>query len=92
MKEGDQKKIRYGVEVRPSEGKYQRIHIEIYNKKQPPFVFVPGTIAPESRNKNHSAPIGSMGNYLLSAERIHGWFGPWLVLASGRFEPPADYG
>ena len=23
---------------------------------------------------------------------IHGWFGPWLVEASGRFEPPADYG
>ena len=22
---------------------------------------------------------------------IHGWFGPWLIEASGRFEPPADY-
>ena len=26
------------------------------------FVFVPGTITPESRKKNYSAPIGSMGN------------------------------
>ena len=43
-------------------------YISIKNTKQLLCVFIPGTFILESRNKNYSAPIGSMGNYLLSTE------------------------
>ena len=43
-------------------------YVAIKNTKQNLLVFIPPTFTLESRNKNYSAPIGSMGNYLLSAE------------------------
>ena len=43
-------------------------YISIKNTKQLHCVFILGTFILESRNKNYSAPIGSMGNYLLSTE------------------------
>ena len=55
------------VAVDAAEGVQQRIYIYI-EYKATSLRLCSGTIAPESRNKNYSAPIGSMGNYLLSAE------------------------
>ena len=43
-------------------------YISIKNTKQNLLVFIPPTFTLESRNKNYSAPIGSMVNYLLSTE------------------------
>ena len=45
-------------------GHHQRIYIYIKNTKQNVLVFIPPTFTLESRNKNYSAPIGSMGNYV----------------------------
>ena len=42
--------------------------IAIKNTKQNLLVFIPPTFPLESRNKNYRAPIGTMRNYLLSAE------------------------
>ena len=46
----------------------KNIYVSIKNTKQLHCVFILGTFILESRNKNYSAPIGSMGNYLLSTE------------------------
>ena len=46
-------------------------YISIKNTNQNLLIFIPPTFTLESRNKNYSAPIGSMGNYLLSTREFY---------------------